>query len=242
MHGFISFDFSAPDSARKLETVTPKQPRRATQGRVVSPFVAEMEDLYRKETSRIQHGFASGVEVLREQTGLIDSILGKLWEHCGLPGNGARVTLIAIGEFGRGLLFPYSEIDLLLFHAPEHTLAQFAEGTHRFGEMLSDLPLKTVLIEQILGDYSAPDSDHVETILSLLDCHHVAGDTELFADIRERLLPKRCPANRTPWWSASQNFRARAIAASATPCFTSSRTSKTGPAARPIMPWPCGWR
>ena len=42
---------------------------------------------------------------------LVDRILGELWTHQSMP---AQAALIAVGGYGRGELYPYSDVDVLL--------------------------------------------------------------------------------------------------------------------------------
>lgn len=49
--------------------------------------------------------------LLRQHTRYLDALLREIWLHHQLP---ASVSLIAVGGYGRGDMFPYSDIDLLI--------------------------------------------------------------------------------------------------------------------------------
>ncbi|WP_310461962.1 [protein-PII] uridylyltransferase [Sphaerotilus sp.] len=65
---------------------------------------------------------ANADRLVRQLTQHVDSMLGQLWQQSELP-RGA--TLVAVGGYGRGELFPYSDVDVLLL-LPEE-LAQTHE-------------------------------------------------------------------------------------------------------------------
>src|ERR1041385_1722950 len=54
---------------------------------------------------------ADTARLLRQHCRLVDALLRDVWQQSGLA---AEVCLIAVGGYGRGELFPYSDVDLLI--------------------------------------------------------------------------------------------------------------------------------
>jgi [protein-PII] uridylyltransferase len=160
-----------------------------------SPLSSELRDLYGSESSKFQQRFSAtkdGLCFLQQRSALVESIILRLWEQFVSPGKGAasRHVLIALGDFGRRSLFPYSEIELLLLHAAEDRMEKFNHSVRRFTQDVGDIPWKVNVTTKTLSDYTEFNSDNPELILSLLDCRYLAGDRELFANLRDRLIPE----------------------------------------------------
>ena len=67
------------------------------------------------ETSFFQH--QNPAQLLKKQSQLIDKVLKEIWLQANIH---ADVALIAVGGYGRGALFPYSDIDLLILLPSQH--------------------------------------------------------------------------------------------------------------------------
>ena len=160
---------------------------------VTSPSI-ELRTLCDEESARIQQGFASdgdGRSLIAKRTLLIESIVTSLWQQISQDGNAPRKTsLVALGGFGRGWLFPYSDIDLLFLHENRESEEAFKEPVRRLSQALWDLRLKLSPTTRTLAECERLDPNNVEFTLALLDCRFLAGDQPTFARLRDKVLPQ----------------------------------------------------
>jgi len=114
--------------------------------------------------------------LLREHARLIDRTLQQLWlAHCPSPG----MALVATGGYGRGELFPCSDVDVLILLAGEPTEAE-REGLERLVGMFWDIGLEighSVRTVEACAEAAQADIT-VET--SLLEARLLAGSAPLF--------------------------------------------------------------
>jgi [protein-PII] uridylyltransferase len=68
---------------------------------------AQLLECFRRERSSA----VSANRLLRDLARHVDATLASLWQHAGMPPGAA---LVAVGGFGRGELFPHSDIDVLV--------------------------------------------------------------------------------------------------------------------------------
>ena len=90
------------------------------------------------------------------------------------------IALVAVGGYGRAELCPYSDIDLLLLHRDRPDIGEIAP---RLWYPIWDEGLKlghSVRTPRETRDLAKTDLD---TATSLLDARHIAGDSELTADL-----------------------------------------------------------
>jgi [protein-PII] uridylyltransferase len=160
---------------------------------------SELRDLYVKETAAIELEFSAtgdGRTAVARRTALVDSIVQRLWNEIIIgstvtdPNTPKNFALVATGGFGRGWLFPHSDIDLLLLHAGSNSENEFKDPIRRFSQELWDLRLKLSPATRNLAECEKLDPNNVEFAISLLDCRYLAGDRELFSRLREKAVPR----------------------------------------------------
>jgi [protein-PII] uridylyltransferase len=160
-----------------------------------SSLISELRGSLAEESARIARDFAAtgdGRAAVAERTQLIEGILKRLWlDLVSADETGPRdFTLVATGGFGRGWLFPYSDIDLLFLYPDRRGEEAHKEAIRRFSQELWDLKLKLSPASRTLAECDRFDANNTEFTISLLDCRYLTGDRELFGRLRDKVIPK----------------------------------------------------
>jgi len=122
--------------------------------------------------------------VLRQLAGLADEALRALWEAAAL---GQRFCLVAVGGFGRGELFPHSDVDvLLLMPDGEPATPDELARIEAFIGQCWDAGLEIGSSVRNLDQCLAEAANDVTVQTSLLESRLLAGDKKLYASFRER--------------------------------------------------------
>ena len=165
----------------------------------VATVRSELWDLYVRESAAIEQEFSAtgeGRTAVTRRTALVDTIVQRLWNEIIVssnyaePGSPKNFALVATGGFGRGWLFPHSDIDLLFLHAGSDSETKFKDPIRRFSQELWDLRLKLSPATRNLAECERLDPNNVEFAISLLDCRYLAGDRELFSKLHEKAVPR----------------------------------------------------
>ncbi len=116
---------------------------------------------------------------LRQET---DKVLITAWKQMAMP---ASVSLVAVGGYGRGELFPYSDVDLLILlpGAPDDKLRDKLE---RLVQMLWDLGLEIGHSIRTVDECLTESSADITVQTSLLEARRICGNKNLFNLLRER--------------------------------------------------------
>ena len=158
-------------------------------------LISELRDSLSDESARIQRefeAFGDGRAAVAQRTRLVEDILARLWRDIISPDQTKPVNfaLAATGGFGRGWLFPYSDIDLLFLFGDRFAEQAFKDPIRRFSQELWDLRLKLSPASRTLSECDRYDANNTEFTISLLDCRYLAGDHDLFRRLHDKVIPK----------------------------------------------------
>ena len=145
--------------------------------------VEALRDSLRSSRETLRAAFLGGRSaawLLRAHARLIDRTLGELWRAQGFA---KGMTLVATGGYGRGELFPHSDVDVLVLLGADPESRE-RERLERFIGELWDIGLEAghsvrtveACVEAAQGDVT------IET--SLLEARPLAGSTALFARLQ----------------------------------------------------------
>jgi len=124
----------------------------------------------------------SGQPLLHKHSQLIDDYLAGLFNNC--PEASENMSLVALGGYGRKELFPYSDIDLLLLHAPEAE-DRLGPVTEALFYPLWDAGLEVGHGVRTIAACLADARQDFFFQVALLDARHLAGSVPLFNSMHQ---------------------------------------------------------
>jgi [protein-PII] uridylyltransferase len=145
------------------------------------------------ERQRIRQQFEAGgsaQDTLRALCELADRTSQQIFGEV-LRVNNAEpqgLTLVALGGYGRRLLFPYSDLDILFLFGNEKAEAEFRPLIADFSRTLWDLGFRVSSAGRTLDECKRIEEDNAEFHLALLDRRFLAGDEELFDRLTKKIL------------------------------------------------------
>lgn len=132
------------------------------------------------EQNFLQHGKVS--RLLGAHSRLIDRYLHRIWKLLVLP---QQIALVAVGGYGRGELYPYSDIDLLILldSDPDEELQQKLQ---QLIGMLWDIGMEVGhsirTVDQCLNE-----SVDITVQTNLMEARLLTGDAELFGNLHRKV-------------------------------------------------------
>src|SRR2546430_3147025 len=144
----------------------------ATLARLKAGVQAERAALQAKFRER-----ADGSMVLREHRRLVDRVLKEMWRQLRLP---APLALLAVGGYGRGELYPHSDIDVLVL-LQDPASAGLASQIEKLVGRLWDTGLELAHSVRTVAECVEEARKDVTVMTSLLEARQIAGNRGLFA-------------------------------------------------------------
>jgi [protein-PII] uridylyltransferase len=121
-------------------------------------------------------------KLLRSLRQSVDAVLTTAWHAAGLPDNTA---LVGVGGYGRGELFPYSDVDLLILLEQSPDAATTAK-LEELVQLLWDLGLEIGHSIRTVDECLTESAADITVQTSLLEARIICGDDQLFAELQAR--------------------------------------------------------
>ena len=158
---------------------------------MTDPSIQTLRQHYQQDRSKVFDAImasgssARGIQThLRKLSALADGLLKQLWQLAALP---PTLSLVAVGGFGRGALFPHSDIDVLVL-LPDGTSVeadpQLRERVEQFIGFCWDAGLETGSSVRTVAQCLSEAAADVTVQTALLESRCVTGDAQLFAQFQ----------------------------------------------------------
>ena len=131
-------------------------------------------------------------KLIKQLSKFSDELLIHLWNSCELSNEAA---LVAVGGFGRGALFPYSDIDILiLLPADEQLASSLSKKVEQFVASCWDTGLEIGSSVRTVAECISESEQDITVRTSLLESRLLCGKKPLFKEFakafEEALDPK----------------------------------------------------
>ncbi|MBZ5700380.1 MAG: [protein-PII] uridylyltransferase [Acidobacteriia bacterium] len=129
----------------------------------------------------------SGAHTLRALCDFADETLLRVWNEL-RPATPCRFSLLALGGYGRRMLFPYSDLDVLFLFEDAPAEKEFKPLVGELSRTLWDLGFRVSSAGRTVDECKRLEEDNAEFHLALLDRRFLAGDRELYDCLDMRIL------------------------------------------------------
>ena len=129
--------------------------------------------------------------VLHRHAWLVDELLTRAWSlHQPLLDPKINIALVAVGGYGRGELYPSSDVDLLLLLERDRhkDVRPFAEA---FLQFLWDMGLEVGHSTRSLKDCVTQSKKDITVATNLMEARLLVGDQNLFAGMQTKTGPEK---------------------------------------------------
>ena len=150
------------------------------------------QSLIEETSKRYEEGFGllrkeffsspTGIKLCKQLTELTDTLLAESFRELSTHfknNRSGRISLIALGGYGRGLLSPFSDIDILLLHNGELSEEDTA-FIENFISFLWDIKMKPGSTCRSVEECITACNEDITIKTSFLEARYITGDKELF--------------------------------------------------------------
>lgn len=144
-------------------------------------LVLRLRERLQTEQARLKLAYessANATAMLRGRSALIDDVLDEAWQHFALP---VKCALAAVGGYGRGELYPASDIDILLL-LPDELDGTHEESITTLIGILWDIGLEVGHSVRTVTECIVEARRDITIQTTLLEARLISGNSKTFAD------------------------------------------------------------
>ncbi|RYV02201.1 [protein-PII] uridylyltransferase [Shewanella sp. OPT22] len=139
------------------------------------------------------------VELVKQRCAAVDTMLESAWKQCGLCQD--SIALVAVGGFGRGILHPYSDVDLLFLVEAEPN-EDTREKLSQFIAYLWDVGLEIGHSVRTISESIELGKNDITIATAQLESRIIIGSDELYSSLKSRL-------RQDSFWPSNDFFLAK---------------------------------
>jgi len=155
---------------------------------VVAPTLPELRSRFRDGKAALIDHFRQSrptapvaAALIRALSRHVDEALLTLWSHAAMP---AGTALLAVGGYGRGELFPHSDVDVLVLLPPTDTGDALKASIEAFITACWDIGLEIGASVRSVGECIAMARSDVTVQTALLESRYLCGSRRVFNSFR----------------------------------------------------------
>jgi len=114
--------------------------------------------------------------LLQSQSRMVDALLREIWQQAALS---SQVSLIAVGGYGRGELFPYSDVDLLIL-LPDSFESSLNQQIEAVVGIFWDVGLAVGHSVRTLKECTVEAANDITVQTNMLEARHLIGNQALY--------------------------------------------------------------
>lgn len=182
-----------------MNTELPADPRAVLAGLPAGPegdaaWSGLVRALLARNDARLGRRFDAGEAVeplIRLRARAVDFLVRKTWLRCFPDPRGAdEAALFAVGGYGRGELFPYSDVDLLAVVEPA-AQTKLHPALSRFVALLWDAGVAASQSVRSLAECTAAASDDPTVLTAIMEARPLVAGSAAVAALHDAIAPRR---------------------------------------------------
>jgi [protein-PII] uridylyltransferase len=197
--------FAAALDPRLVQAASASDARAA-----VTALLRENFAIDRARVARRLEGGIDGAEAARLYAAAADVMLTSLWRVATevlYPAQQDRLSLLAVGGYGRGVLAPFSDLDLLFLRPGQTASARAASVIEFVHYVLWDLGLKVGSASRSIGETLDLARSDMTVRTTLLEGRVLAGDVALGENLLRRFRAEVARTDPRPFIAAKMEER-----------------------------------